>query len=103
MGAREALAGEGFGVRVVSMPCTSVFDGQDESYRREVLPPGVPRVAVEAGVTDYWRKYVGLDGGVVGIDRFGESAPASAVFKYFGFTVENVVSAVKKILTGASA
>ena len=54
-------------------------------------------------MTDYWRKYVGLDGGVVGIDRFGESAPASAVFKYFGFTVENVVSAVKKILTGASA
>jgi transketolase len=103
MGAREALAGEGFGVRVVSMPCTSVFDRQDEAYRRKVLPPGVPRVAVEAGVTDYWRKYVGLDGAVVGIDRFGESAPASALFKYFGFTVENVVSAVKKIHTGASA
>jgi len=60
-------------------------------------------VAVEAGVTDYWRKYVGLDGVVVGIDRFGESAPAGAVFKYFGFTVENVVSAVKKSYTGASA
>jgi len=103
MGAREALAGEGFGVRVVSMPCTSVFDRQDEAYRRAVLPPGVPRVAVEAGVTDYWRKYVGLDGAVVGIDRFGESAPASAVFKYFGFTVENVALAVKKIHTGASA
>jgi transketolase len=103
VGAREALAGEGFSVRVVSMPCTSVFDQQDAAYRRAVLPPGVPRVAVEAGVTDYWRKYVGLDGVVVGIDRFGESAPAGAVFKYFGFTVENVVSAVKKSYTGASA
>ena len=62
------------------------------------LPEGVPRVAVEAGVTDYWRKYVGLDGAVVGIDRFGESAPAAAVFKYFGFTVEHVVAAVKSCL-----
>ena len=103
VGARDALAGEGFSVRVVSMPCTSVFDQQDATYRRAVLPPGVPRVAVEAGVTDYWRKYVGLDGVVVGIDRFGESAPAGAVFKYFGFTVENVVSAVKKSYTGANA
>jgi len=103
VGARESLASEGFGVRVVSMPCTSVFDRQDEAYRRAVLPPGVPRVAVEAGVTDYWRKYVGLDGVVVGIDRFGESAPASAAFKHFGFTVENVVSSVKKSYTGASA
>ena len=98
MGAREALAAEGIGVRVVSMPCTSVFDQQDEAYRASVLPEGVPRVAVEAGVTDYWRKYVGLEGAVVGIDRFGESAPAAAVFKYFGFTVEHVVDVVKQIL-----
>ena len=98
MGAREALAAEGIGVRVVSMPCTSVFDHQDEAYRASVLPEGVPRVAVEAGVTDYWRKYVGLEGAVVGIDRFGESAPAAAVFKYFGFTVEHVVDVVKQIL-----
>jgi transketolase len=103
MGAREALAGEGIGVRVVSMPCTSAFDQQDDEYRRSVLPPGVPRVAVEAGVTDYWRKYVGLDGAVVGIDRFGESAPAAAVFKYFGFTVEHVIAVVKQCCQGASA
>jgi transketolase len=103
IGAREKLAGEGIAVRVVSMPCTSVFDRQDEAYRRSVLPSGVPRVAVEAGVTDYWRKYVGLEGAVVGIDRFGESAPAGALFKHFGFTVDNVVAAVKRSLTGASA
>jgi transketolase len=103
IGAREALAGEGVAVRVVSMPCTSVFDRQDEAYRRSVLPEGVARVAVEAGVTDYWRKYVGLDGAVVGIDRFGESAPAGVLFKHFGFTIDNVVAAVKRSLKGASA
>jgi len=97
MGARAALATEGLAVRVVSMPCTSVFDRQDSHYRERVLPPGVPRVAVEAGVTDYWRKYVGLDGAVVGIDSFGESAPAGALFKHFGFTVENVVAAVRQV------
>ncbi len=97
-GARAALAAEGIAARVVSMPCTSVFDRQDAGYRHRVLPHGVPRVAVEAGVTDYWRKYVGLEGAVVGIDTFGESAPSGALFKHFGFTVENVVSAVKKIL-----
>jgi transketolase len=99
MGAREQLQKEGIAVRVVSMPCTSLFDAQDAAYRASVLPAGVPRVAVEAGVTDGWRKYVGAadskSGAVVGIDRFGESAPAGALFKFFGFTVENVVSAVK--------
>ncbi|HEX8010257.1 MAG TPA: transketolase [Casimicrobiaceae bacterium] len=99
MGARDALAGEGIAVRVVSMPCTSVFDRQEGDYRERVLPRGMPRVAVEAGVTDYWRKYVGLDGAVVGIDTFGESAPAGAVFKHFGFTVENVAAAVRNILS----
>jgi transketolase len=99
MAAREQLQKEGIAVCVVSMPCTSLFDAQDAAYRASVLPSGVPRVAVEAGVTDFWRKYVGAvdskTGAVVGIDRFGESAPAGELFKYFGFTVENVVSAVK--------
>jgi transketolase len=99
MAAREQLQKDGIAVRVVSMPCTSLFDAQDAAYRASVLPSGVPRVAVEAGVTDGWRKYVGAvdskSGAVVGIDRFGESAPAGELFKYFGFTVEHVVSAVK--------
>jgi transketolase len=98
VGAQKALAGEGLPVRVVSMPCTSLFDRQDPQYREAVLPRGVPRVAVEAGVTDYWRKYVGIEGAVVGIDTFGESAPAGDLFKHFGFTVENVVKAVKSVL-----
>jgi len=89
-------------VRVVSMPCTSVFDRQDAAYRASVLPAGVPRVAVEAGVTAYWHRYVGgLDdkhGAVVGIDTFGESAPAPVLFKHFGFTVERVAAAVKGVV-----
>jgi len=88
-----------FPVRVVSMPSTSVFDRQDENYRSAVLPKGLPRVAVEAGVTDFWRKYVGLEGAVVGIDRFGESAPAGDLFKHFGFTPENVAKAVRSVVT----
>ncbi len=95
--ARE-LATRGVAVRVVSMPSTDVFDRQDAAYRAEVLPRGLPRVAVEAGVTAFWYKYVGLDGAVVGIDTFGESAPAGVLFKHFGFTVENVVAAVEKTL-----
>jgi transketolase len=98
MGAREALRGEGVDVRVVSMPCTSVFDRQERTYREDVLPDGVPRVAVEAGVTDYWRKYVGLESAVVGIDRFGESAPAGPLFRHFGFTVEHVAAAVRELI-----
>ena len=97
---QKALASEGIAARVVSMPCTSLFDSQEQSYRDAVLPRGVRRVAIEAGVTDYWRKYVGLEGGVVGIDRFGESAPAGDLFKYFGFTVANVVDTVKRTLRG---
>jgi transketolase len=81
------------------MPSTDTFDRQDAAYREAVLPKACrARVAVEAGVTDYWRKYVGLDGAVVGIDRFGESAPAAALFKEFGFTVENVIKAVETVL-----
>ena len=96
--ARELLAVEGVAVRVVSMPCTQVFDAQDAAYREGVLPRGVPRVAVEAGVTDYWRKYVGLEGAVVGIDTFGESAPAKELFVHFGITTQKVVDAVKSII-----
>jgi len=98
VGAQALLAAEGIALRVVSMPSTSVFDRQSEEYRKSVLPPGLPRVAVEAGVTDYWRKYVGLEGAVVGIDRFGESAPAGDLFKFLGFTPENVAKAVRSIL-----
>jgi transketolase len=76
-----------------------VFDRQDAAWREAVLPRGVPRVAVEAGVTDFWRKYVGLEGEVIGIDRFGESAPGPELFKHFGFTVESVVAAVKGVLS----
>ena len=92
------LAGAGIKARVVSMPSTSVFDRQDQAYKDSILTPGVKRVAIEAGVTDYWRKYVGLEGGVVGIDTFGESAPGGDVMKHFGFTVENVVKNVKDVL-----
>jgi len=95
--AQKLLAGEGIPVRVVSMPSTSVFDRQDGAYRNTVLP-ALPKVAVEAGVSDYWRKYVGLDGAVVGIDRYGESAPAADLFKHFGFTRERVAEAVRSIV-----
>ncbi|MDR4652342.1 MAG: transketolase [Nitrosomonas sp.] len=96
--AQAALAKEGIKSRVVSMPCTSIFDRQDKAYQESVLPRGVPRVAIEAGITDYWRKYVGLEGAVVGIDTFGESAPANVLFEHFGFTVANVVKAAKQVL-----
>ncbi|HSN42384.1 MAG TPA: transketolase C-terminal domain-containing protein, partial [Burkholderiales bacterium] len=96
--AQKALAAEGVAVRVVSMPATTVFDRQDAAWRESVLPRGVKRVAVEAGVSDFWRKYVGLEGAVVGIDRFGESAPAGELFKFFGFTAGNVAAAVKGVL-----
>jgi transketolase len=96
--AADELAKQGVAVRIVSMPSTDVFDRQDAAYKSSVLTKGVPRVAIEAGVTDFWYKYVGLEGGVIGIDTFGESAPAGVLFKHFGFTVENVVAAVKKTL-----
>ncbi len=95
---QEALKGEGIKARVVSMPSTNVFDRQDQAYKDSVLTPGVKRVSVEAGVTDFWRKYVGLEGGTVGIDTFGESAPGGDLFKHFGFTVDNVVKTVKETL-----
>jgi transketolase len=99
--AQEALAHQEIQVSVVSMPNTNAFDRQDQAYRDSVLPRGLPRIAVEAGVTDGWWKYVGADataGTVVGLDRFGESAPAGVLFKEFGFTVANVVKAVEKFI-----
>ena len=98
VGAKQKLAEEGVAVRVVSMPCTSVFDRQTPMYRDAVLIPTLPKVAVEAGVSDYWRKYVGLEGAVIGIDRYGESAPGPKLFEHFGFTTDNVVKAVKGVL-----
>ena len=97
--AAEKLRAEGVNVRVVSLPSTDVFDAQDEAYRDSVLPPDVSaRVAVEAGIADYWYKYVGLKGAVVGMTTFGESAPADKLFPFFGFTVENIVEKAKKVL-----
>ncbi len=99
LGAAEALSAKGKKIRVVSMPSTNVFDGQDQAYKDSVLPPAVTqRVAVEAGVTDNWWKYVGSQGQVLGLDRFGESAPAGDLFKEFGFTVDNLVAQVEKVL-----
>jgi transketolase len=80
------------------MPSTTTFDRQDAAYRESVLVPGLPRVAVEAGVPDFWRKYVGLEGAVIGIDRYGESAPAGELFKHFGVTPEHIAAAVKTVL-----
>ncbi len=98
--AAKILADEGKKIRVVSMPCEDVFDAQSAEYKAAVLPPDVTaRVAVEAGATDGWYKYVGLDGKVLGIDRFGESAPGGVLMKEFGFTVDNVVKAVKEVLS----
>ncbi len=93
-----ALESEGKKVQVVSMPCTEVFDKQDEAYKESVLPKNVTRrMAIEAGVTDFWYKYVGLNGAVLGIDRFGESAPAAELFKLYGFTVDNAVKIAKSL------
>ena len=97
--AAEQLNAAGKKIRVVSMPSTNIFDAQDAAYRESVLPSSVTqRVAVEAGVTDGWWKYVGTNGKIVGLDRFGESAPAGQLFKEFGFTVENVVKNVEAVL-----
>ncbi|EOC0266251.1 transketolase [Cronobacter dublinensis] len=97
--AAEQLRGDGVAVRVVSLPSTDVFDAQDEAYRESVLPSDVSaRVAVEAGIADYWYKYVGLKGAIVGMTGYGESAPAEKLFPHFGFTVENIVEKARKVL-----
>jgi transketolase len=96
--AAKALAEKGRRVRVVSMPCTDLFDRQPKAYRDSVLPPGVPRVAIEAGVRDGWWRYVGLDGAVIGMTSFGASAPAKLLFEHFGFTRDNVIRTVEGLL-----
>ncbi len=99
MDAAKELTGKGRKIRVVSMPSTDAFDAQDAAYRESVLPASVTaRVAVEAGVPDSWMKYTGLNGRVIGMTTFGESAPAGQLFKHFGFTVENVVNAVEEVI-----
>jgi transketolase len=95
----DRLTAQGHRVRLVSMPSTDVFDRQDEAYRESVLPSGVPaRLSIEAGIADYWYKYVGLQGAIIGMTRFGESAPAEQLFEEFGFTVENVVAKAGALL-----
>jgi transketolase len=96
--AQTTLAQQNIHVNVVSMPSTNVFDRQDQAYKDSVLPKGLPRIIVEAGVTGGWWKYVGGEGDVIGLDRFGESAPAGVLFKEFGFTVANVVKSVEKFI-----
>ena len=96
--AAQALAARGRRVRVVSMPCTTLFDAQPADYRAAVLPAGVPKVAVEAGVTDGWYRYVGTDGAVIGMHSFGASAPAKKLFEHYGFTRDHVVRAVEALL-----
>ena len=95
----EALTAQGRKVRVVSMPCTSVFDAQDAGYKQAVLPLQVSaRIAIEAAHADYWYKYVGLEGRIIGMTTFGESAPAPALFEEFGFTLENVLETAAELL-----
>ncbi|EOX3403448.1 transketolase [Vibrio cholerae] len=97
--AYEQLSAEGKAVRVVSMPSTDAFDKQDAAYREAVLPAAVTkRIAIEAGIADFWYKYVGFGGRIIGMTSFGESAPASELFKLFGFTTENVVKQAKELL-----
>ena len=97
--AAEQLTAEGKKVRVVSMPSTDAFDKQDAAYREAVLPSDVTaRIAIEAGIADFWYKYVGFDGRIIGMTTFGESAPADQLFEMFGFTVENVVNTAKELL-----
>ena len=97
--AADQLAAQGRRVRVVSMPCTSVFDAQDATWKQHVLPVEVgARIAIEAAHADYWYKYVGLDGRVIGMQSFGESAPANQLFEHFGFTVDNILAVAEELL-----
>jgi transketolase len=96
--AAKLLAGQGRRVRVVSMPCTSLFDAQDAAYRASVLPAGTRRVAIEAGSREGWWRYVGSDGAVVGMESFGASAPAKRLFEHFGFTAGHVAGVAAGLL-----
>ncbi|GHT91713.1 transketolase [Betaproteobacteria bacterium] len=98
LSAQRTLQHDGISARVVSMPSTNVFDRQDEAWKNNVLPKRLPRLAIEAGVTGPWRKYVGLDGTVIGIDTFGESAPAGELFEHFGITANAIVDAVRALV-----
>ena len=98
MEAQQQLAAKGVPVRVVSLPCTRIYDQQPKDWQEKVLPTGLPRIAVEAAHPDFWRKYVGLQGDVLGIPSFGESAPAPALYKHFGITVENLVERVERLV-----
>lgn len=100
---QKKLEEQGIYVRVVSLPSTYLFDRQDGTYRHHVLPSGVPRVSIEAGVTDYWRKYVGLDGACVGIDTFGESAAPDVLFEHFKINADSVVAAVQRVIGPSTA
>ncbi|MAW33469.1 MAG: transketolase [Proteobacteria bacterium] len=96
--AQQTLSDKGISVRVVSMPSTTTFDRQDWNYKNKVLPKTVPKVAIEAGVTDFWRKYVGLEGDIIGLDEYGESGPGKDLFTHFGLTVDELVRRVEKII-----
>jgi transketolase len=98
MEAHATLAAQGISTRVVSMPSTSVFDRQPQAYQDAVLPPQLPAVAIEAAHPDFWRKYVGRQGRVIGIATFGESAPAKDLYKHFGITADAVVAAVRELV-----
>jgi transketolase len=102
LAAAALLAEEGIAARVVSVPCMDVFERQDKEWRQSVIPRHLPRVAVEAGSTGLWWKYVGEDGDVVGLDRFGESAPAGELFKLFGLTAEVVAERARRLLANAA-
>jgi len=96
--AQALLAAEGVRVRVVSMPCTNVFDRQPPAYQDQVLPPGLPALALEAAQPDFWHKYVGRTGKVLGIATYGESAPAKDLYRHFGLTPERAADAVRALL-----
>ncbi len=99
MSAASALSDDGVAARVVSMPCTDIFDSQPVKYRQQVLPPEITaRVVVEAGVTEAWWRYATEHGQVIGINHFGESAPAAKLFEHFGFSTENVVRVATEVL-----
>ncbi|VFS72076.1 Transketolase 1 [Kluyvera cryocrescens] len=99
MAAAQTLQQEGHRIRVVSLPCTERFDKQDEAYKESVLPKQVRnRLAIEASIEGFWQRYVGLDGKVIGMNSFGESAPAGVLFKHFGFTKENVTETARSML-----
>ena len=99
LGAQQKLADQGIAVRAVSMPSWELFDAQPQEYRNEVLPPSIrARLAVEAGIAQGWHKYIGDNGDVISLERFGASAPAKVVFEKFGYTVDNVVSRSLKLI-----